>query len=214
MSSLILSRVEETGVVAIIRGVDEAKIDPLVQALYDGGIRLVEVTLNTAGALTAISSLLEKYGEVVSIGAGTVLNQEQALQAKVHGAQFFVTPNVDKDVIRIGVESNIPVMSGALTPTEINTAYEAGATFVKVFPAGLFGAQYIREIRGPLSHIPLMAVGGVNLENARTFFDAGAVALGLGSSLTDKVALEHGAYDVIAKKARAFVDLYRGARTR
>ncbi|WP_436663788.1 bifunctional 4-hydroxy-2-oxoglutarate aldolase/2-dehydro-3-deoxy-phosphogluconate aldolase [Alicyclobacillus acidoterrestris] len=190
MSSLILSRIEETGVVAIIRGVDEAKIDPLVHALYDGGIRLVEVTLNTAGALTAISSLLEKYGDTMSIGAGTVLNKEQALQAKAHGAQFFVTPNVDIDVIRVGVESNIPVMSGALTPTEINTAYEAGATFVKVFPAGLFGARYIREIRGPLSHIPLMAVGGVNLENARTFFDAGAVALGLGSTLTDKVALD------------------------
>ncbi|GMA62742.1 bifunctional 4-hydroxy-2-oxoglutarate aldolase/2-dehydro-3-deoxy-phosphogluconate aldolase [Alicyclobacillus fastidiosus] len=212
MSDVIASRLQETGVVAIIRGIDTSVIHPLVQALYDGGIRLVEVTLNTEGALEAIASLLSKFGDSMSVGAGTVLNEQQALAAKAHGAQFFVTPNVDRSVIHVGVEANIPVMAGALTPTEIYDAYSAGAQFVKVFPAGTMGARYIKEVRGPLANVPLMAVGGVTLENAGEFFDAGVLALGLGGSLVNKAAVERGDYDAIREMARSFVDLYRTHR--
>ncbi|MFB5191300.1 bifunctional 4-hydroxy-2-oxoglutarate aldolase/2-dehydro-3-deoxy-phosphogluconate aldolase [Alicyclobacillus fastidiosus] len=209
MSDVITSRLQETGVVAIIRGIDTGAIHPLVQALYDGGIRLVEVTLNTEGALEAITSVLARFGDSMSVGAGTVLDEQAAVAAKAHGAQFFVTPNVDERVIQVGVEANIPVMAGALTPTEIYRAYRAGAKFVKVFPAGTMGARYIKEVRGPLANVPLMAVGGVTLENAGEFFAAGVVALGLGGSLIDKAAVERGDFDAIRETARSFVELYR-----
>ncbi|WAH38036.1 bifunctional 4-hydroxy-2-oxoglutarate aldolase/2-dehydro-3-deoxy-phosphogluconate aldolase [Alicyclobacillus dauci] len=212
MSDVILSRLQDTGVVAIIRGISENKMTHLVQALYQGGVRLVEVTLNTDGALDAIESLREKFGDTMSVGAGTVLNEQHALIAKERGAEFFVTPNVDEHVIDIGVKAGIPVMAGAMTPTEIYKAYQAGAAFVKVFPAGTLGARYIKEVRGPLSYIPLMGVGGVSLDNARELLDAGVVALGLGGSLIDKAAVDREDYDVIAKKAQAFVELYRDFR--
>lgn len=209
MDDQMMTRLQETGIVAIIRGVEADKMMDLVQAMYDGGIRLVEVTLNTKDALTSIHQIASHFGDRMNIGAGTVLSAEDARKARQHGAQFLVTPHTGVDVIRFGVEAGLPVFAGAMTPTEIYNAYQAGASMVKVFPAGTLGAQYIKEVRGPLPHIPLMVVGGISLDNAQAYLDMGAVALGLGGGLFNKAEIEQGNFEDIEARSRSFIQLYR-----
>ncbi|MCL6633824.1 MAG: bifunctional 4-hydroxy-2-oxoglutarate aldolase/2-dehydro-3-deoxy-phosphogluconate aldolase [Alicyclobacillus herbarius] len=200
---------QETGVIAIVRGVAEGDILPLADALYQGGVRLMEVTLNTPGALEMIRTLKEVYGEEMGIGAGTVMSVEEARAAKLAGAQYLVTPHVDVDLIRYGVDQGLPVFAGALTPTEIATAHQAGASLIKVFPSASVGSGYFRDLRGPFPDIPLLAVGGVNLDNAGEFLAAGAVGWGLGSSLVDKRRLAARDLAAIQTIARRFVEVYQ-----
>lgn len=197
---------EDTRIIVIVRGVDTKAMVPLAEALYEGGIRVMEVTLNTEGAFDSIRHLQHKVGDRMWIGAGTVLDIEDAKRAIAAGAQFIVTPNMEEDVIRFCGELNIPIYPGALTPTEIVKAWKAGAPAVKIFPSASIGMAYIKELQGPLSHIPMVAVGGVNADNIRRFMEIGCYAVGIGGSLVDKSAIRNEKWDRITQDAQSLTD--------
>ena len=177
-----LEQILEHKIVAILRGCDPVNIVEISQALYEGGIRLLEITLNSPGALDAIQQVAAQFGDRMVIGAGTVLTVEEVKAAVTAGARFILSPSLDVEVIRFTRDLGAVSVPGAFTATEILTAYRAGANIVKVFPASV-GPAYFRDIRGPLPQIPLMPTGGVNLDNIRDFQKAGAVAFGVGSAL-------------------------------
>lgn len=178
-----LQQILDHKIVAIIRGVAPADVPRVAEALYTGGIRLLEVTLNSPGALTAIETLSGQMEGRMLIGAGTVLAASDANNAIAAGARFIISPTWDSAVIRTARDAGVVSIPGAYTPTEVLQAYKAGGEIIKVFPAQ--SAAYIKDLRGPLPHIPLMPTGGVNQENIGAFKNAGAVALGIGSSLVD-----------------------------
>lgn len=212
MRSELLQSLSEEKIVAIIRGIPEDQADGTAQALADGGIVFMEVTLNTGGALGMISRFRERYAGKMRIGAGTVLDLAQAQDAVAAGAEYLISPNLDEEVIAYGLKHGVEVWPGTMTPTEIVRAYKAGASAVKVFPLGSLGINYLKEIRAPLNHIPMVATGGVNLQNIRSVLDAGAVAVGLGGNLVDKKLAAEGRFEELRKLARAFVDEVRGVR--
>jgi 2-dehydro-3-deoxyphosphogluconate aldolase / (4S)-4-hydroxy-2-oxoglutarate aldolase len=179
----ILSEILRNKIVAIIRGAEPKKVISIVQALFEGGIRVIEITLNSTNALELISELSSKMKDKILVGAGTVLDIKSAEAAINHGAQFIISPSLDIEVIKLAKQKKLASIPGAFTATEILTAYNAGADIVKVFPAP--NPQYIKSLRGPLSFIPLMPTGGVNVNNIGEFQKAGAVAFGIGSSLVD-----------------------------
>lgn len=199
-----------TGLVAIVRGIPEQEALHVAKALYDGGVRVMEITMNTGGAARMIATLREAYDDRMWIGAGTVIGPREAEEAAVAGAQFYVTPNVCREVIEYGSVNAIPVCAGAMTPTEIVQAHAYGATVVKVFPCGSLGVSYIKELQGPLSHIPMMAVGGVTLSNAQDFIRAGVRAVGIGSNLVSRKAAVERDYDGIRRLASEYTDTLRG----
>jgi len=191
--------------IAIVRGLKLEHARGAAQALEAGGIRLLEVTLNTPDALKILSSWRESFPDMW-IGAGTVVTLEDAKRALEAGAQFLVTPNLSEAVVEHARAQGVPIFPGALTPSEIVRAFQAGATAVKVFPVGaLGGPQYIREVRAPLDHIPLVAVGGVNAGNARAYLDAGCVGVGVGSSLLDLEKVRVGDFDGVRQDAENLV---------
>ncbi len=196
-----LQQIEATRIVAIVRGVEERHITAVAEALFQGGVRAMEVTLNTSGALSMIESLQSSHGERMYIGAGTVLDIDDAKQAVSAGASFIVTPNTDEEVISWCQEQQTPIFPGALSPTEIVKAWKAGATAVKLFPSASLGLSYIKELMGPFPHIPMMAVGGVKVENIRQFLDIGCYALGIGGSLINLKEIQAGNYHWITDKA-------------
>ncbi|MCU6794653.1 MULTISPECIES: bifunctional 4-hydroxy-2-oxoglutarate aldolase/2-dehydro-3-deoxy-phosphogluconate aldolase [Paenibacillus] len=198
-----LQWIEKTRIIAIVRGVEERHINDLSQALLDGGIRAMEITLNTSGALSMITKLQAQFGDHMYIGAGTVLDMEDAKQAIEAGASYIVTPNTDEDVIRYAVEQGVPIFPGAMTPTEIVKAWKAGATAVKIFPGASLGLAYIKELQGPLNHIPMVAVGGVNEANIGQFIQAGCYGLGIGGSLINLQEIAAGNFSWIRDKAAA-----------
>ncbi len=169
-------------IVAIIRLKEQSQVGPVVRCLVQGGITALEVTSNTPGFCEEITQARKNYPDVF-VGAGTVTSANLAQQAIDAGAQFLVTPNTSKDVVDIAHKNNIPVLMGALTPTEIVNAIEFGADVVKLFPAGNLGIGYFKGIQGPFKGTPFMAVGGINIDNIKEWFDAGAVGAGLGSNL-------------------------------
>ncbi|MEP6748791.1 MAG: bifunctional 4-hydroxy-2-oxoglutarate aldolase/2-dehydro-3-deoxy-phosphogluconate aldolase [Bacteroidota bacterium] len=179
----VLSLLTKHKIVAIIRGAQPADVLKIVHALQAGGIYAVEITLNSAYALQVIKDIAGAVKDTMLVGAGTVLNASSALAAIDAGAQFIISPSFDKETINVTKAQGIVSIPGAYTATEILQAYEAGADIVKVFPAS--SPQYISDIRGPLSHIPLMPTGGVNISNIKAFHNAGAVAFGIGSALVD-----------------------------
>jgi 2-dehydro-3-deoxyphosphogluconate aldolase/(4S)-4-hydroxy-2-oxoglutarate aldolase len=169
-------------IVAILRGCDPAHTLPIVEALYAGGIRLLEITLNSRDALNAIKETSKQWGDKLVVGAGTVLTPDEAGQAVAAGARFILSPSLDLPTLQKTKELGAISIPGAFTATEILTAWRNGADLVKVFPASI-GPNYFRDLRGPLPQIPLMPTGGVNLENIRQFQKAGAAAFGIGSAL-------------------------------
>ncbi len=171
-------------VVAILRGADPDHVVEIARALSDGGVKLLEVTLNSPDALGAITRITHELGDRLLVGAGTVLDAEAAKAAISAGAKFIISPNLDKATIETTKKSGIISIPGAFTATEILQAYRYGGDIIKVFPASI-GPDYIRDLRGPFPHIPLMPTGGVNLENIRAFQKAGAVAFGIGSALVN-----------------------------
>lgn len=181
-----LDELHDSKIIAILRGVPDDKADRTVEALADGGIRMIEVTMNTEGALAMIRRWRDRWQDRIWIGAGTVLDEEMAEAAMEAGASFLVTPNMDAATIRCAAQKGVPIVAGALTPTEIVTAHKLGAPAVKVFPAGTMGPGYFRELQGPLSHIPLVATGGVNADNMAEYRANGAAAFGLGSALVNR----------------------------
>jgi 2-dehydro-3-deoxyphosphogluconate aldolase/(4S)-4-hydroxy-2-oxoglutarate aldolase len=201
----LLRVLKEEKIVAIIRGTAPQHIDATADALVNGGICLLEVTLNTEKALEAIGRWRERFAGQVYIGAGTVLDAEMAQQSLDAGAQFLISPNLDEDVVRLGKDNGVDVWPGVMTPTEMVRAWKAGASAVKVFPSATLGSKYFREVRGPLSQIPMIATGGINLENMNEFLHAGAVAVGVGGSLVDKKLIEDSRFDELTELTRRYV---------
>jgi 2-dehydro-3-deoxyphosphogluconate aldolase/(4S)-4-hydroxy-2-oxoglutarate aldolase len=205
-----LQLIEQTRIIAIVRGVEERHIDGVAQALLDGGVRAMEITLNTAGASNMIKKLQEQLGHQMYIGAGTVLDTEDAKKAIDAGASYLVTPNIDEDVIRFAVEQDVPIFPGAMTPTEIVKAWKAGATAVKIFPGASLGIGYLKELQGPLNHIPMVAVGGVTEENIAEFLQAGCYGVGIGGSLVNLKEISAGNYNWVREKASRLIANAKG----
>lgn len=199
-------------IIAIIRGFDPNTCLRLAEAYQKGGIDRVEVTFNQQAPETwkdtaaAIRSIKEHFGGAVRVGAGTVLTTEQLRICEDAGGEYMVTPNVNPALIRQCVADGLQAMPGALTPTEVVEAFDAGATYVKIFPAGTLGAGYIKALKAPLSHIPLLAVGGIGPDNVADFIKAGCVGAGVGGNLTNKEWIRAGAWEKITEVARALVD--------
>ncbi|PYI56638.1 bifunctional 4-hydroxy-2-oxoglutarate aldolase/2-dehydro-3-deoxy-phosphogluconate aldolase [Paenibacillus flagellatus] len=200
-----LSEIRRTRIVAIVRGVREDDVEPLAEALLSGGVTVMEVTLNTPGAPGMIGRLQRAFGDRMFIGAGTVLDEADLQVALDAGASFVVTPNVDEAVIRRCAEADVPVFPGAMTPTEIVRAWKAGATAVKLFPSASLGQGYIKELQGPLSHIPMIAVGGVDADNIAEFMRIGCYAVGIGGSVINRKEIEAGRFDLIRERAARLV---------
>jgi 2-dehydro-3-deoxyphosphogluconate aldolase/(4S)-4-hydroxy-2-oxoglutarate aldolase len=205
MSNDLLQILQETKVVAVLRGIADETADETAEALFAGGIRLLEVTMNTPGALSIIGRWRERFAGRTPIGAGTVIDLAMAKEAIAAGAEFLISPNLDEEVVTYGVEKGIEVWPGVMTPSEIVRAWKCGARAVKVFPASALGPSYFREVRGPLGQIPLIATGGLNLENLRSFFDVGITAVGIGSNLTDKSLIESGQFEALTALAQRYV---------
>ncbi len=182
--SALAEEFRRSGLLAILRGVPDDQLMPMVEALVDGGIRMVEVSLTTRGALQQIERVAGNVEGEAFVGAGTVTNRAEAQAAVDAGAGFLVTPHLVAEVNAFGVEHGIEVFGGAMTPTEIATSRAQGNTFVKVFPAGPLGPSYLKALLGPYPDAGLVPVGGVDLANAQAFIRAGAVGLGLGGALT------------------------------
>ncbi|MFI5155520.1 MAG: bifunctional 4-hydroxy-2-oxoglutarate aldolase/2-dehydro-3-deoxy-phosphogluconate aldolase [Chitinophagales bacterium] len=183
-----LSKILEKKIIAIIRGANPKDVLNIASALYEGGIGILEITMNSPGAESAIELLSKKMGDLLLIGAGTVLDPSTAKLAISLGAKFIISPNTDPATIEMTKDHGAISIPGAFTPNEIHTAFRAGGEIIKVFPA-ILGPGYIREILAPLPRIPLMPTGGINLQNIRAFLDAGAVAFGIGNSLYDRSKL-------------------------
>lgn len=198
--------IKQTRLIAIVRNVQEAHIAALTDALLNGGVRVMEITLNTPGATDMIGNLQQTHGDRMYIGAGTVLDLDDAKKAVHGGAKFLVTPNMDETVIRFAVSEGIPVFPGAMTPTEIVQAWKAGATAVKVFPGASLGIGYLKELQGPLGEVPMIAVGGVNERNVGEFLQTGCAAVGVGGALINLEQIHQGNYDWVTEKARLFLE--------
>jgi len=201
----IVQRLVNPGIIAIMRADSSEAMADAAGALLEGGVTAMEVTLTTPGALAAISRIAAGFGEKVVIGAGSVLDGESARAAILAGAGFLVTPVVRPDVIRIGNRYGKPVICGAYTPTEALQACEEGADFIKIFPADELGPQYMKNLLAPMPQLPLVPTGGVTPETARSFLDAGCVALGVGSALAGKAVLERRDWKGLAARAAEFI---------
>src|SRR5690606_2218716 len=205
MKSDTLVRILSTRIVAILRGADPDSVLAIIAALHEGGITNVEVTLNSPNALELIRKACDVMGDRMLVGAGTVLDPEGARAAIDAGARFIISPALDEDTVRYTLDADIVSIPGALTPTEILKAYRMGAEIVKVFPASA-GPGYIRDVRAPLSHIPLMPAGGIRPDSIRAYLDAGGVAFGIGSALVSaRVPVTEDYLLTIRETARAFV---------
>ncbi|MCA0756506.1 bifunctional 4-hydroxy-2-oxoglutarate aldolase/2-dehydro-3-deoxy-phosphogluconate aldolase [Paenibacillus sp. N4] len=192
---------KQSKVIAIIRGIETSKASPLFEALAEGGIRFAEVTLNTPNALQIIHEMRGKYDGRMAVGAGTVLNAKMAGEAVQAGAQFLISPNVDQGMIEAGLKQGVLPLPGAMTPTEIVQAVQAGAPMVKLFPCSSLGPGYVKELGGPLGEVDILAVGGIHKDNAASYIEAGAVGVGVGGSLISLRELQQGNYASITKYA-------------
>ena len=211
MREQLIQRVLDKKIVAIVRGVYGEDCVNLAKALYEGGIELLEVTFDQSKPeeLTrtsdSIKLLVERLGDKMIFGAGTVTTIEMLELAKNAGAKFIVSPDTNEEVIRATVAAGMVSMPGALTPTEIVTAHRWGADFVKLFPAGTQGTAYFKAVTAPLNHIRMLAVGGVNEKNIAEFLASGAVGAGVGGNLVNKTWIQNGEFDKITAIAREFV---------
>jgi len=209
----IRERIQETGVVPVVRAASAREARMAADAVCEGGIPIVEITMTVPGAVEVIRELTKSGVSDVLVGAGTVLNAEAARRCLDAGAQFLVSPGLNVPMVELARKEGKLVMAGALTPTEIMAAWEAGADFVKVFPCGqVGGAKYIKSLKGPFPQIPFVPTGGVNLNTAGEFIEAGAVALGVGGELVGAEALKANQPEIIVENARKFVAAVNQAR--
>src|SRR5690625_4305729 len=204
--SEVLNSIEKHKGVVVLRLPDASLFEPVCEALYEGGIRILEITLTTPSAVELIARADRMLPEDMLIGTGTVLNGEDVSRTIDAGASFVVSPIVKKEIIETAINNETAVMCGALTPTEIQKAWELGTDVVKVFPADLFGPNYLKSVRAPLPHLRLMPTGGVSLTNGGEWLDAGAFAVGAGSALVPSAALEARRFDEIRKNAILFTE--------
>jgi 2-dehydro-3-deoxyphosphogluconate aldolase/(4S)-4-hydroxy-2-oxoglutarate aldolase len=208
----VTAQVEALGVVAVIRLKDPARLRAVVDAMAEGGVRALEVTMTVPRAVELIRELAPSLPPGFLLGAGTVIDAATARAVIDAGASFVVGPVFRPEVIAACHERDVPAMPGCFSPTEILNAYDCGADVVKVFPATMLGPQFIRDVRAPLPQVKLMPTGGVTLDNAGDWIRAGAVAVGVGSALVDAKAIESGRYDVITANARRLVQSVAAAR--
>ena len=203
---VILRSILDIGVVPVVRTSSAESAVRAIEAVYRGGIRAAEITMTVPGAIKALEKLADEFGDKLVLGAGTVLDPETARMCMLAGAQFFVTPALNVKTIEMAKRYSKIIMPGALTPTEIVTAWEAGADFVKVFPCGaLGGAKYIKALKAPLPHIEMVPTGGVSLETTADFLRAGAAAVAVGAELIDAKTISEGRYEVFEERARQFL---------
>jgi 2-dehydro-3-deoxyphosphogluconate aldolase / (4S)-4-hydroxy-2-oxoglutarate aldolase len=209
----ILSFITEIGIVPVVRTSTAEGAIKAIEAIYNGGIRAAEITMTVPGAIKALEKCADIFGDKLVLGAGTVLDPETARSCMLAGAQFFVSPNLKVSTIEMAQRYSKAVMPGALTPTEVLTAWEAGADIVKIFPCGnVGGAKYIKALRGPYPQIEMIPTGGVNLETAGDFLKAGACAVAVGGELVDAKSVKEGRFDVIEERARQYLAAIAKAR--
>ncbi len=207
-----LRHVLDCGIVAVVRAPDSGRLVDVARALADGGVTVVEITMSVPGALDVVRQVRQALGDRLLLGAGTVLDPETARAALLAGAEYVVAPTVNLDVIRLCRRYDKLVMPGAFTPTEILTAWEAGADVVKVFPADVVGPAFFKSLRGPLPQVRLMPTGGVDLTTAAAFLRAGACCLGVGGQLVEPRAVAEGNFDRLRDLARQYRDIVKQVR--
>jgi 2-dehydro-3-deoxyphosphogluconate aldolase/(4S)-4-hydroxy-2-oxoglutarate aldolase len=209
----VFNRMVTEGLIPVVRVSSAREAMDVADAIKEGGVSFIEITMSVQGAIDVIKELTQKYKDEIIMGAGTVLDTETGRAALLAGAQFIVSPTLNLDLIQLAHRYSAVVIPGAATPTEILTAWNAGADMVKVFPAGqLGGPEYLKALRGPLPQILLVPTGGVNLQNAGAFIKAGATALGVGGELVDKKAVKEKKFNVITDNTRAFLKVIKEAR--
>jgi 2-dehydro-3-deoxyphosphogluconate aldolase / (4S)-4-hydroxy-2-oxoglutarate aldolase len=208
-----LALIREVGVVPIVRAPSPEDALRAAEAIIEGNIGITEITMTVPNALRVLEKVAEKFGDRVLLGAGTILDPETCRAALLAGAEFIVTPALNLHVIEVARRYSKPCIPGALTPTEIVTAWQAGADMVKIFPCGpVGGPQYLKALKGPFPQIEFVPTGGVNLETTPEFIKAGAAAVAVGGELVDLKALREGRLDVISANARKYVEAVRAAR--
>ncbi|MDX1983441.1 MAG: bifunctional 4-hydroxy-2-oxoglutarate aldolase/2-dehydro-3-deoxy-phosphogluconate aldolase [Bryobacteraceae bacterium] len=209
----ILSFITDIGIVPVVRTSTAEQAIDAIDAIYEGGIRSAEITMTVPGAIQALEKVAAKFGDRIMLGAGTVLDPETCRACFLSGAQFIVTPSLRISVLEMAHRYSKPIMPGALTPTEVITAWEHGADIVKIFPAGnMGGPKYIKALKGPFPQIEMIPTGGVNLDTAGEFLKAGACAVAVGGELVDGKTLKEKRYDVITERARQYLAVVAKAR--
>jgi len=210
----ILATITDAAIIPIVRTSTEEQAVAAVEAIYDGGARAAEITMTVPGAVRALEKVADRFGDKMLLGSGTVLDAETARICILAGAEFLVCPSLRLATIEMAKRYSKAVFPGALTPTEVLAAWEAGADAVKIFPCGnVGGPKYIKALKGPFPQIEMVPTGGVNLDTVGDFIKAGACACGVGSELVDNKILKEGRYDVIAERARQFIAAIAKART-
>ncbi len=209
----ILAFITGVGIVPVVRTASAEQAIQAVEAIYEGGIRAAEITMTVPGAVRALEKIADRFGGRIMLGAGTVLDPETARICMLAGAEFFVTPALKPATIEMVKRYSKVICPGALTPTEVLTAWEAGADVVKVFPCGnVGGAKYIKALKGPFPQIQMIPTGGVNLETTADFLKAGACAVAVGGELVDVKLLKEGRYDELTARARQYLEVIAKAR--
>jgi len=209
----ILSAILEIGIVPVVRTPSAESAYKAIEAIYRGGILAAEVTMTVPGAVKVLEKLADEFGDKIVLGAGTVLDPETCRACMLAGAQFFVTPALNVKTIEMARKYSKPICPGALTPTEVLTAWQAGADMVKVFPCdNVGGAKYIKALKGPFPQIDLIPTGGVSLTTAAEFLKAGAAAVAVGGELVDAKTIKEGKYEVFEERAKQFLDVVAKAR--
>src|SRR5690349_1729024 len=209
----IFAFITEIGIVPVVRTSSAEGAIKAIDAIYRGGIRAAEITMTVPGAIRALEKVADQFGDKIVLGAGTVLDPETARACMLAGAQFFVTPTLKLSTIEMAKRYSKVICPGALTPTEVLTAWEAGADVVKVFPANsLGGPKYIKALKGPLPHIEMIPTGGVNLETAGEFLKAGACAVAVGGELVDAKLIREGRYNEMEERTRQYLAVIGRAR--
>jgi 2-dehydro-3-deoxyphosphogluconate aldolase/(4S)-4-hydroxy-2-oxoglutarate aldolase len=210
----IMQHMHQLGLVPVLRASSAQEAMTIADAILAGGVNVLEVTMTVPGAIRVIEQLANHHGDKLLLGAGTVLDAETARSCLLAGAQFIVSPALDLRTIELCRRYSVPIMPGALTPTEIVTAWQAGADVVKVFPcSALGGAKYLKALQGPLPQIQLIPTGGVSLSTAEEFLAAGAFALGVGGDLVDAKAAREGRTSVITENAQKYIDIVKKIRS-
>ena len=209
----IIAAIKDIGVVPVVRTSSAETAIKAIQAVYRGGIRAAEITMTVPGAIRALEKLADEFGDKIVLGAGTVLDPETCRSCMLAGAQFFVTPALKHSTIEMAKRYSKVICPGALTPTEVLTAWEAGADFIKVFPASAVGgAKYIKALKAPFPHIEMIPTGGVSIETTPDFLRAGAAAVAAGAELIDGKTIADGNYDVFEERARRFLAAVKSVR--
>src|SRR5947208_996089 len=212
-SQEILAFITGVGIVPVIRTASAETAVLAVEAIYKGGVRAAEITMTVPGAVGALEKVADRFGDKIMLGAGTVLDRETARICMLAGAQFFVTPSLRVSTIEMVKRYSKVICPGALTPTEVLTAWESGADIVKIFPCGnVGGAKYIKALKGPFPQIEMIPTGGVNLETAGEFLKAGACAVAVGGELVDAKTIQEGRFEVFEQRARQYLDVIAKAR--